>query len=197
MSAIQVPRIGAEEYLRREGPAAFRSEYCRGRIVAMAGASPTHNLIVGNLIYALNAQLRTRPCRVYANDQRVSVGAGLGYYYPDVVVTCGRQIFDEDQKDTLVNPIVIIEVLSKSTEAFDRVEKFHDYLSIPSLRGYVLVNQTPRRFEIYQRQDDNSWRYESWPFSPPPFVLQSIDCTLVPEDVYLKVENDEAGGGET
>jgi Uma2 family endonuclease len=124
---------------------------------------------------------------------RVSVRGGQFYLYPDVVVTCGQERFEDGVFDTLLNPVVIIEVLSSSTEAYDRGEKFLAYQSIPSLREYVLITQSPRRFEIYRNQDDGSWRYESWAFSLPPLVLQSIDCTLKPDQVYFKVEDEVAG----
>src|SRR4051812_5144260 len=127
MSALTTPRITPQEYLRRERLAEFRSEYRGGRVVAMAGASRIHNRIVTNLTSTLNTQLRDRPCNNYANDLRVSVRGGEHYLYPDVVVTCGREAFEDDQFDSLVNPIVIIEVLSCSTEADDRGEKFLDY----------------------------------------------------------------------
>ena len=197
MSALPIPRMTPEEYLRRERPAEFRSEYSRGRVFLKPRSNPSHCLIVTNLLTSLGTQLRLRNCRVYSTQMRVGAGGGAAYFYPDVLVTCGRERIEDHHDDILLNPVVVIEVLSHLTEAFDRGDKFRDYQLIPSLREYVLISPSPRRFEIFRRQDDNSWLYESWPFSPRPFVLQSIDCTLVPEDVYLKVEDDEAGGGET
>jgi Uma2 family endonuclease len=107
-------------------------------------------------------------------------------------VTCGQEQFEDDQRDNLVNPVLIIEVLSASTEAYDRGEKFLSYQTIPSLQEYVLITQAPRRFEIFRKQGDGSWRYESWAFAPPPLVLDSIDCTLAPDEVYFKVEGESA-----
>jgi Uma2 family endonuclease len=193
MPAAPIPRVAREEYLRQERLAPFRSEYYAGHIFAMSGASRPHNRIVTNLSTSLDVQLRDRPCNVYSNDMRVSVRGGQFYLYPDVVVTCGQERFEDGVFDTLLNPVVIIEVLSSSTEAYDRGEKFHAYRSIPSLREYVLITQSPRRFEIYRKQDDGSWRYESWAFSMPPLVLQSIDCTLAPDQVYFKVEDEIPG----
>ena len=197
MSVNPIPRLSPQEYLRRERLATERSEY-RGPdgIVAMSGASRKHNRIVVNVSVSLANQLRDRPCNNYSNDLRVSVRGGERYFYPDVVVTCGKEVFEDTDFDTLVNPVVVIEVLSSSTEAYDRGGKFFDYQTIPSLQEYVLITQSPRRFEVYRRQADGSWLYQSWPFSPPPLVLQSIDCTLSADEVYFKVEPDnepEAG----
>jgi Uma2 family endonuclease len=200
MSAAPVPpaapqeKVSPQEYLRRERLAEFRSEYHAGFIVPMAATNRIHNRIKTNLSVSLGNQLRDRRCNNYSSDMRVSVRGGKSYLYPDIVVTCGKEEFEDDQLDTLVNPIAIIEVLSTSTEGHDRGFKFLAYQTIPSLQEYVLITPSPRRFEVYRRQPDGSWLYHSWAFSPPPLALQSIGCTLTPEDVYLKVE-DEAGSG--
>ncbi len=196
MSAMPIPKFTPEEYLRRERLAPFRSELFGGRIVAMAGASPVHNRIVVNLATLLNAKFRGGPCRVYVNDQRISIGHRQGYYYPDVVITCGKPVFSDDQRDTLTNPVVIIEVLSRSTEAYDRGEKFRDYQKIASLQEYVLITQSPRRFEVFQRQPDEKWLYASWEFSPPPILLPSIGCTLDADDVYSDIDFESEGNPE-
>ena len=190
MSAIPLTLISREEYLRRERLATTRSEYHRGLVVAMAGTSRNHNRIVTNISTSLDVQLRERPCNLYSNEMRVSVLGGERYLYPDIVVTCGQEAFEDDVIDTLLNPLVIIEVLSPSTEAYDRGEKFLLYQSIASLQEYVLVTQARRRIEIYRKQPDGSWIYQSWPFSPLPLILQSIGCTLDPDDVYRKVEGE-------
>jgi Uma2 family endonuclease len=193
MSALPTTRLSPAEYLRQERLAEFRSEYHRGQIFAMSGTSRNHNRIVTNLSTSLDLQLRERPCNVYANELRVSVRGGDHYVYPDLVVTCGQEQFEDDQFDTLSNPLVIIEVLSPSTEAYDRGKKFLLYQAIPSLREYVLVSQASRGVEVYRRQPDGPWLYESWPASPHPLVLQSIDCTLTLDEVYFKVVEEYAG----
>ena len=193
MSALPVTRRSRAEYLRQERLAEFRSEYHRGEVVAMAGASLNHTLIVSNLTRSLGEQLRDRPCNAYPSDLRVSVQGGERYLYPDVIVACGRLEFEDDKHDTLLNPLAIVEVLSPSTEAYDRGGKFLLYQSIASLREYVLVSQATRRLEVFRRQLDGSWLYESSPFSPPPLILRSIDCTLTIEEVYLKVEEEPGG----
>jgi Uma2 family endonuclease len=190
MSAVPVATVSRAEYLRQERLARFRSEYHRGRVVAMAGTSRVHNRIVTNLSTSLDIQLRARDCNVYSTDLRVSVRGGEHYVYPDVVVTCGQEQYEDSELDILVNPLVVIEVLSDSTEAYDRGEKFRLYQSIPSLREYVLVSQRSRRLEIFRKQPDGSWRYESSPFAPPPLQIEAIECTLAPDDVYFKVEEE-------
>ncbi len=195
MSAVPVvSRIAPEEYLRRERLAETKSEYHDGEIVAMSGASRFHNRIARNLTVLLGNQLHDRPCQIYGGDMRADVRSGTYYLYPDIIVTCGKEEYQEDQFDTLLNPIVVIEILSESTEKYDRGRKFLAYQSIPSLREYVLITQFPRRFEIYRRIEDGSWLYQSWAFSPPPLVLESIDCTLAADEVDFKVEDmDEEG----
>jgi len=190
MSAVPVPLISSAEYLRMERLAQFMSEYHRGQVVAMSGASRIHNRIGTNLIYVLESQLRRGSCNVYSSELRVSVRGGESYLYPDIVVTCRREQFQDDRFDTLVNPILVIEILSASTEGYDRGAKFLDYQAVPSLREYVLITQSPRRFEIYRRQADGAWLYQSWAFSPPPLVLHSVDCTLSADDVYFKVDDE-------
>ena len=192
MATIVLPSISREQYLQQERRAATRSEYHKGRVIAMTGASRTHNRIVTNLTSSLDHQLKSRPCNNYSNDMRVAVQGGERYLYPDVVVTCGRELFEDAENDILLNPLVIIEVLSPSTEVYDRGEKFLAYQTIPSLREYALVSQSPRRMEIYRRQPDDTWVYQTIPPSPPPLILQSIDCTLTLDDVYSKVEEESS-----
>ncbi|MBV9772315.1 MAG: Uma2 family endonuclease, partial [Gemmatimonadetes bacterium] len=120
MSRLAQPLVGPEEYLAAERTARQRSEYVNGRVYAMAGASREHNLIVGNVFAELRAQLRGRPCEAYVNDLRVKVSRTGLYTYPDVVALCGEPRFEDEHVDTLLNPGVIVEVLSESTEGYDR-----------------------------------------------------------------------------
>lgn len=153
MSLAPVRYISRQDYLERERKAAHKSEYYRGEIFAMAGASVTHNLIAGNTITALNNLLRGRGCRVYPSDLRVACPSGL-YTYPDVTMICGEHEFDDDQRDTLTNPQVLFEILSETTEAYDRGKKFQLYRTIPSLRSYVLIDQSSPLVFRYDRQGD-------------------------------------------
>lgn len=188
MSAIPLATLSREEYLRQERRSETRSEFHRGQVVAMTGATRKHVRIVTNLTTSLDLQLRERPCNTYSNDLRVSVRDGEHYVYPDVIVTCGPETFEDDEFDSLVNPLVIIEVLSPSTAAYDRGDKFLLYQTIASLREYVLVSQESRRIEVFRKQPDGSWLYQSWPPSMLPLLLPSIDCTLTLDEVYRKVE---------
>src|SRR6476660_6052648 len=133
--------ISEEEYLAQERAGEVRHEYRRGKIVAMVGASREHNLIAGSTYVSIYSQLRKRPCDVYMNDMRVKIAAMGKYTYPDIIVVCGEPRFADDYVDNLLNPTVLIEVLSPSTEAYDRGEKFEHYRAIDSLREYLLIAQ--------------------------------------------------------
>lgn len=182
------PRYTPEEYLTLERKAEYKSEYFAGEIFAMSGASEQHNLIAGNVFAALHAQFRNRPCKVYANDMRVKVSPTGLYTYPDVVALCGEPQFDDEQKDTLLNPVVIIEVLSPSTEAYDRGDKFGHYRKLTSLAEYVLISQEKPHIEHYVRQPDNQWLLSEASSLQDTVQLPSINCTLMLAEVYDKVE---------
>src|SRR5215211_3382177 len=152
MSSQRKTLLTPEEYLAVERRSEVRSEYLAGEVFAMVGASKRHNLIVSNLIRVLGNQLLDRPCNVYPSDMRVKVSRIGKYTYPDVVVACEEEEFDDEERDTLLNPLVIIEVLSESTEAYDRGRKFEHYQYIESLTEYLLVSQEPYRVEQYVRQ---------------------------------------------
>jgi Uma2 family endonuclease len=165
-----------------------RHAYYRGEIFAMGGASPDHNQIVANTLVSLSLQFKQRPCRVWANDMRVKVNASGLYTYPDIVAFCGEAKYDDAQKDTLVNPAVIIEVLSESTEAYDRGEAFSHYRQIDSLREYLLISQDKPRIERYVRQADNKWLLEEVNGVESTMRLEAIDCELRLAEVYDRVE---------
>ena len=177
-----------EEYLALERKAEYKSEYFNGEIFAMSGASERHNLIVGNVFAALHAQFRNRPCKAYASDMRVKVSATGLYTYPDVIALCEEAQFDDEQKDTLLNPTVIIEVLSPSTEAYDRGENFAHYRKLASLAEYVLVSQDKPHVEHYVRQPDNQWLLSEASRLQDVVHLPSISSTLVLAEIYEKVE---------
>lgn len=186
MSTAPLPRVDRLAYLARERAAGERSEFRDGRVVAMAGAGRDHNRLVTNLVVALDNALRDGPCNVYASDLRVSIAGGTRYLYPDVVATCGEEVFEDERRDNLVSPL-LVEVLSPGTEAYDRGETFLAYQQIPSLREYVLVTIRPRRVEVFRRQDDDGWHYTSCPFTEPPVRLESIDVELAFEAVFARV----------
>lgn len=153
MSLAPVRYISRQDYLERERKAAHKSEYYRGEIFAMAGASVTHNLIAANLLRHLGNVVVPRGCRVYPSDLRVACPSGL-YTYPDVTMICGEHEFDDDRRDTLTNPHVLFEILSETTEAYDRGKKFQLYRTISSLRSYVLIDQSSPLVFRYDRQGD-------------------------------------------
>jgi Uma2 family endonuclease len=188
MSAQPKILLTPEEYLAIERRSEFKSEYFAGHVFALAGASKRHNLIVANLIRALGNQLLDRPCNVYPSDMRVKVRKTGAYMYPDVVVACGDEQFEDDQNDTLLNPVVIIEVLSESTEAYDRGRKFEQYQYIESLAEYLLIAQDSYRIEQYVRQDDGTWRYSEFHSLDDVVQLSAIGCNLDLKDMYAKVE---------
>lgn len=179
--------FSAPEYLRLEREAEIRSEFWAGEIFALAGASREHNLIVTNLIVALGLQLRGKSCNVYANDFRVEVQAGHHYTYPDVVVTCGDERFTDSERDTLQNPVLILEVLSPSTAAYDRGDKFASYRTLPSLQTYVLVAQDKCHVERFEREGDGGWHFSEYRALSDTVTLARIGCTLLLREVYDKV----------
>jgi Uma2 family endonuclease len=188
MSSDPRTLLTEEEYLTVERRAEFRSEFHRGETFVMAGASRRHNRIVTNLVTALDNQLRKRPCNVYSNDMRVKIPDTGLFTYPNLVVTCGKEEFADDQQDTLLNPLVILEVLSDSTEAYDRGKKFEHYQNIGSLSTYVLVAQDSRRVEKYVRQEDGwAWIYTESHGADAVVEIEAITCDLKLQDVYAKV----------
>lgn len=190
---ISTPRLTPQEYLERERKAQAKSEYRQGLIVAMAGASPEHNAIVFNLAGALSAQLRGKPCQGFSSDLRVRVPASNAYYYPDITVVCGEPQYEMlAGLRSLLNPTLLIEVLSETTEKADRKEKFDGYWTLKSLKTYMLVSQDSPRIETYTRQVDGSWRLEIANELASVVTLDAIGCTLQLADVYQNVSFEDA-----
>ena len=175
-----------EEYLAGERSSSEKHEFFDGEIFAMAGASFEHNKIVANLVGELRSALRHRPCDVTPSDLRVKVPATGLYTYPDVTVLCGEPLFEDEARDTLLNPTVLVEVLSDSTEGYDRGKKFRNYRSITTFREYVLVAQDMMSVERYTRGDDGVWSlHERGPGEQ--LVLASLGCEIAVDEIYLKV----------
>ncbi len=177
-----------EEYLAVERQNEYKSEYINGEVFAMTGASRRHNIITFNIAASLGPQLRGRPCEGYVNDMRVRVASrrDYAYAYPDVVVIRGEPQFEDGHLDTLLNPTVIIEVLSESAERYDRVGKFVLYRDIGSLAEYVLVAQDEHRVEQYAKQPDGRWMLTDHRSPDAVVELASIQCTLALREVYDK-----------
>jgi Uma2 family endonuclease len=188
MSSQPKTKYTPEEYLVIDRQSDFKNEYLNGEIFAMTGASRKHNLITINVATSLNSQLKGRQCEVYANDMRVKVSSSGLYTYPDVVVVCGSPEFEDIEIDTLINPALIIEVLSKSTEGYDRGDKFGHYRKLESLLEYVLISQDKHHLEHYIRQSDNQWLLSEAGDLQARIDLPSIDCKLGLADIYDKVE---------
>lgn len=174
-----------EAYLAWERQQLDKHEYFGGEVFAMAGASREHNLIVGNVVGELRNLLRKHTCEVYPSDLRVHVPLTGLYTYPDASVVCGRPELTDEAGDTLLNPSVLVEVLSPSSEAYDRGKKFEQYRSIASLRDYLLVSSESAHVEHYARQPDGSWLLRD--ARAGGRVSLSIGCALEVNELYLKV----------
>jgi Uma2 family endonuclease len=154
----------------------------------MTGGKEPHNLIAGNTLASLHSQLRRKPRRVYPSDMRVKIlQTGLNTF-PDVVVVCGQPQFTDSVRDTLTNPCVIVEVLSSSTERYDRGMKFQHYRTIEALSDYLLISQTDHRVEHYTRKENDQWLLQEASGLEGKVIIPSIECTLLLEDIYEKVE---------
>lgn len=188
MSAVPKPLLTPHEYLARERLAETKSEYLRGEMFAMSGASREHNLIATNVSAELRQQLRERPCEFYQADMRVNVRPTGLYTYPDVTVVCGEPRFEDAEVDTLLNPTVLVEVLSPSTADYDRGGKFAHYRRLESLREYVLISQDRSLVEHYVRQGADQWLLTEQRGLGAKLVLASIACRIALEEIYLKVQ---------
>jgi Uma2 family endonuclease len=176
----------AQEYLAWERLQPTKHEFFQGEIFAMAGATREHNLIVLNIGAELRNALRKKPCEVYPSDMRSNITTTGLYTYPDAIVVCGKPEFVDDTHDTLLNPKVVVEVLSESSESYDRGKKFEQYRSIASLAEYVLVAQDHVLVEHFSRQPDGSWLLRE-ARAGGRIVLPSIDCTIEVDEIYLNV----------
>ena len=182
----------AEEYLALERGADYKSEYVDGEILALAGASRPHNLIALNCGAELRGQLKRKPCEVFVSDVRVQLAASRRYTYPDVVVVCGEGNFTDSKSDTLTNPTLVTEVLSSSTEGYDRGEKFEQYRKLDSLQTYVLVSQDKPLLEVFERQEGGRWLLSEYGGLDASAPLPKINCELQLSEVYDRIEFEEA-----
>lgn len=187
MSSLPNYYLSPEEYLVLERGAEFKSEYIDGVMYAMAGGNERHNLIAANVIITIGAQLRDLPCRVYPSDLKVRVPNSRRFFYPDVSIVCGETEFADDEKDVVLNPVVVVEVLSESTAAFDRGKKFQSYQQIESLQEYLLVSQDEYVLEHFLRQDGDHWLYTKAGGLEETIALPTVNCQLALKDVYSKV----------
>ena len=188
MVAQPNPRCTPQEYLKYERAAEFRSEYLDGCIIAMAGASRAHDQICVNITASLHSQLRGKTCEAYTANMRMGVRPANSYFYPDLSVVCGDPVFDDEWQDTVLNPSVAIEVLSPSTEAYDRGDKSAAYRQLESLREYLLVSQDKPRVELYRRGPDDAWTLREWSRLDAAVEMESIHCRILLSGIYERVE---------
>lgn len=176
-----------EEYLAFEREAFEKHEYIDGELILMAGASREHNLIGTNITSELRNQLKGKSCEVYANDMRVRM-KGNRYGYPDVVVVCGEPKFADDEFDVLLNPTVVVEILSSSTRFRDKTEKLETYQKMESIKECLLIEQKLMRVEHYIKQTPNLWLLRIYEKSDEIVNLESIGCEILLSDIYLQVK---------
>ncbi len=188
MSATNRSKLTGAEYLSLEHHAETRSEFIAGEVRAMSGASMKHTIIVGNLSGELHQQLKGKRCTVLTHDMRVKAESLGSFFYPDLVGICGPADLEQGVTDTLLNPTVVIEILSPSTEAYDRGEKFFHYQQIESLRQYVLVSQFKPRVEIYTRGVDGRWEYQVISGAEARLPLTSLEAEVSLAEVYRGVD---------
>ena len=184
-----------EEYLAFEREAEEKHEYIDGRIIevesefeaaAMAGATRKHNLVSGNVFGELRNQLKGKNCEIYINDMRIRMKK-LRYGYPDVVVVCGEPKFADDEFDTLLNPTLVVEVLSKSTRFRDKTEKLETYQKMESVRECLLIEQDKMRVELYKKQTPKQWLVQIAESAEEMVTLESITCQLKLSDIYAQI----------
>ncbi len=176
-----------EEYLAIERVSQVKSEYVNGHIYAMAGSSPEHSAITVNVTVALGSQLIDQSCQAYSSDMKVGASSSGIFAYPDLSVVCGEPSFHDEQRDVLINPRVIIEVLSPSTEAFDRGKKFARYQQLKSFTDYILIAQDEPRVDHYEKQADDEWLLHIAHGLDAKIHIASINCDLVLSQIYNKV----------
>jgi Uma2 family endonuclease len=187
MTALPRKKLTPAEYLAIERNAEFKSEYLNGEMFAMAGASPAHNAVKDNLIIQLGGRLWGGPCRSYSSDQRVKVSRTGLYTYPDIVIICGTPEFDDADPNTLLNPRVIIEVLSDATAGYDHGPKFRHYQRIESFQEYVLVAQDEPAVERLVRQPDGNWLSTMITGLDSELALATVPAKVSMADVYAGV----------
>lgn len=186
--AAEENRMTAAEYLKMERQSEHKHQFVDGQVFAMTGASRNHNRVNADLCrYVLN-ELDGSPCEAFFNDMRVKISELGDYVYPDAVITCDKPEFEDDVLDTLLNPQVVVEVLSESTEKYDRGKKFAGYRSLPSLHTYILISQDAARVEMFQRQDNGDWLMSVIDGLDGKLQLNEPSLSLKLADLYARVE---------
>jgi len=190
VTAVEKLYIAPNDYLESERVAEEKSEYVDGEIYAMSGATFEHNQIASNTLAFIHGALRERPCQVLGSDMKVWLETVNTFAYPDISGLCGPVEFYDDKRDIYSNPQFIIEVLSDSTESYDRGDKFFRYQSLTNLREYVLISQKMIAVEVYRKQGDD-WLYHLYRESDAVLRLDSVDCAIPLSEIYRNVEFQE------
>jgi Uma2 family endonuclease len=186
MSTLPKPYITPEQYLEIEAQAERKSEYYNGQMFLMAGANSDHNLITSNLNRVFGNEFLRRPCYVYTSEMRVQIPATGLYTYPDAILVCGERQWADPSETTLLNPAVIIEVLSDSTEIYDRVGKFLHYKQVPSFREYILIPQNSFRIDQHTLQSDGNWTIRPYASIDDTLEVTAVGCSIPLRDIYFK-----------
>lgn len=186
--ADSVQRLTEAEYLEIERAAEFKSEFFGGEMFAMSGGTRWHSLITANAIRALGNKLAGSKCIVFDSNLRVKVEATGLYTYPDVIISCDNPRFVDYEMDTLLNPTLLVEVLSESTETYDRIGKFENYRQIPSLREYVLIHQDEPRAEQYVRTENNDWLFRDTAGLENLLQISSLNISIPLAEIFARVE---------
>jgi len=189
MEQVQIKYISPEDYFEIEEAAQYKSEYYHGEIFAMTGASVNHNLITSDTITALNSALRKTNCVVFPSDIKVQVDEATHYTYPDISVVCGDIEYAANRTDVISNPVVIIEILSKSTSDYDKGAKFTAYRNIDSLQDYILIDQYSYYVEYYHKLDKKEWNFKYFNKIDTSFIIESIKVELKLSDIYYHVKH--------
>ncbi|MBE9220317.1 Uma2 family endonuclease [Dolichospermum flos-aquae] len=176
------------EYLELEVNSDIRHEYINGLIIHKTGGTPDHNQLAGNFYAILNFALKRQPYQVFVTDQRLWIPNRKIHTYPDIMVVQTPLVFAEGRKDTIINPVMIAEVLSTSTKGYDKDEKFAAYRTIPSFQEYILIDQYTMHVEQYSKTDNNKWIFSEYSNSHDSLNLAAIACQILLEDIYDQVD---------
>ncbi len=190
IAQVETKTYQAEEYLELEINSEERHEFINGEIILMAGGTPDHSEIITNLVFALKLALKGKPYRTFSSDQRLWVPQLNNYTYPDVIVVAKPIELQSGRTDTITNPVLIAEVLSKSTKAYDRDEKFAAYRSIPTFQEYLLIDQYRLQVQQYSKTDANKWIFSEYSCAGDRVSLTSIPVEFLLADLYENIEFD-------
>ncbi len=185
-------RYTKEEYFALEEQADYKSEFHNGEIVDMSGGSATHNLIAVNMVRRILEGLDNRDCIGYGSDMKIDIAIANTYVYPDALVVCAPQMFVENRNDIIKNPTLIVEVLTPSTEAYDRGKKFAFYRSLSSFSEYILIAQKEPLVEVFAKQDDKTWLYQVYQGLETTVKLNTLDRAIALHEIYQKVTFDDS-----